>query len=856
MASEEKKNVIAKFDCHGDPSTLGTRWTRWLKSFELFADAQGLIISEDSDTNKHRRRAQLLHYAGPDVQDIFYTLADTGENKDYQKAVNALNAYFKPKVNTAYARHAFKQLQQQEKETVLQFVTRLRRAAKDCGYGADTDNHIRDEVLQKCRSHYLRRRLLEEEKELTLKRTLEIAEQCEKVETQLEALSLSKPTEIKPKEEQVNKVDRKKGQKHTKEHSCYRCGNTGHYGKDPTCPAKGKTCRECGGKDHFASQCKTKNKASKDNKTHTGRGRTHQRSYSKANAVSFETDDDVYAFSVRDSQLQKIQVKIGGCQLDVMVDSGATTNIVDQQTWEWLKRQKIECHSTKSNRKLYTYASDKPLEVIGTFSTKITAGSHSTEAEFCVIREKGESLLGRETATKLGVLKIGIDISAVNMKSGNIGETLQQRYPQVFKGVGKLKDREVQLHIDPNVKPVAQPLRRTPFNLRAKVEDKVKELIDMDIIEPVDGPTPWVNPVVVVPKSNNDIRLCVDMRRANEAIQRERHPIPTVEEITQDLSGSRIFSKLDLKWGYHQIGLTQESRGITTFATHCGLYRYKRLLFGVCSASEQYQHEIQTALAGIDGQQNISDDIIVHGRNQEEHDTRLEKVVRRLGECGLTLNAEKCQFSMDELTFVGMVLSGRGISCAEDKVKAVLEAREPSTASEVRSFLGLVNYCGRFIPNLATVSEPLRRLTKQGTQFEFGTEQKNSFEELKRRLTSAETLGYFNKEAPTTVIADASPVGLGAILTQQQKDGPRIISYASRSLSDTEKRYSQTEKEALALVWACEKFHPYVYGIPFELVTDHKPLEVIYGPKSRPCARIERWVLRMQPYDFKVKYKP
>ena len=195
---------------------------------------------------------------------------------------------------------------------------------------------------------------------------------------------------------------------------------------------------------------------------------------------------------------------------------------------------------------------------------------------------------------------------------------------------------------------------------------------------------------------------------------------------------------------------------------------------------------------------------------------------------GKTLNTIKCQFSMDELTFVAMVLSECGIR----NVKAVLEARDPSSASEVHSFLGLVNYCGHFIPDLATVPEPLRRLTKQETPFEFGVEQKKSFEELKRRLTCAETLGYFDKEAPTTVITGASPVGLGAILTQQEKDGPRIISYASCSLSDTEKRYSQTEKEALALVWACEKFHPYVYGILFELVTDHKPLEVISMHKS------------------------
>ena len=184
----------------------------------------------------------------------------------------------------------------------------------------------------------------------------------------------------------------------------------------------------------------------------------------------------------------------------------------------------------------------------------------------------------------------------------------------------------------------------------------------------------------------------------------------------------KVFSKLDLRWGYHQLELTPDSREITTFVTHCGLFRYKRLLFGVNSASEQYQHEIQTALAGIDKQKNISDDIIVHGKDQAKHDANLELMSKRLGERGLTLNAAKCQFSMDKLPFVGMVLSANGISCAADKVEAVTytSSREPQSASEIRSFLGLVNYCGRFIPDLATISETLRRLTKAGTLFVFG----------------------------------------------------------------------------------------------------------------------------------------
>ena len=224
---------------------------------------------------------------------------------------------------------------------------------------------------------------------------------------------------------------------------------------------------------------------------------------------------------------------------------------------------------------------------------------------------------------------------------------------------------------------------------------------------------------------------------------------------------------------------------------------------------------------------------------------------------GLTLNAEKSQINMDRLTFIGMVLSRNGISCTEEKVRAVVEAREPTTASEVRSFLGLVNYSGRFIRDLATISEPLRRLTKEEVSFNFGLEQKKAFQELKDKLSSATTLGYFDKDAPTQVVADARPVGLGAVLTQTQKDGQRVIGYASRSLSETERKYSQTKKEALVLVCACENFHTYryVYGISFELITDHKPLEVIYGPKSKR-ARIERWVLQMQPYKFKVKCAP
>ena len=273
-------------------------------------------------------------------------------------------------------------------------------------------------------------------------------------------------------------------------------------------------------------------------------------------------------------------------------------------------------------------------------------------AEFVVINGEGAALLGRATAIQLGVLKLETKICAVISN-----ETIMSDNKEIFKGVGKLKDYQVKLHLNPDVPPMAQPVRRTPFSLRGKVKDKIEVQVAMDIIEPVEGPTPWVSPVVVVPKQNDEIRLCVDMQRAKVAIIRERHPIPTVDEVLESLNQSTVFSKLDLKWGYHQLELHPDSRSITTFTTHYAPYQYKRLMFGISSATEVYQH----VTAGCEGVANISDDIIIHGKNTEEHDRRLQRVLERLKKKNLKLNAEKCKFPMTLMVLMGLVLSDNGI---------------------------------------------------------------------------------------------------------------------------------------------------------------------------------------------------
>lgn len=582
--------------------------------------------------------------------------------------------------------------------------------------------------------------------------------------------------------------------------------------------------------------CKTKN-ATKQTAKYIG-GETNR------------TNDDQYAFMVKDCDPNRYTFAVGGVDLDMLIDSGATSNIIDEGTWETLKSKIIVCHSYKSENpppKNYMHMPLKnSLPIKGAFTCEIKCGKRSTQAEFVVIKGKGESLVGKETATKLGALNIGVNIATIS----NAASRIREQNPVLFREVGKLNTEQIGLHIDDTVTPVAQPIRRIPFHLREAVEQKIQQLLELDIIEPVTAATPWVNPVVTVPKPDNDIRLCLDMRQANKAITRGRYPIPTVDELLQSMNGSSVFSKLDLKWGYHQLELTPQSRGITTFAVHNGTY--KRLIFGVSSASEQYQHEVASALAGIEGVENISDDIIIHTPTQETHDQRLHAVLQRLVNCRLTLNGEKYQYNMNKLVFMGMLLSEKGIGPTAERVRSVISAREPENASEVRSFLGLVGYSSRFIPQFASVTEPLRRLTKKDTPFEFGPEQTQAFQALKQKLAGAGTLAYFHKKAPTKVIAYASPVGIGAALIQEQNGENVPICYVSRSLTECEQRYSQTEREALSLVWACERLHPYIYGQKFDLITDHKPLEALYGLRSKPCARIERWVLRLQPYDFCV----
>lgn len=829
---------------------VAVAWTKWINRLE------NLMVAINVTENQ-RKKAIMLHLAGDEVMDIFDTLQipepRNGENI-YDLAKTALSQHFKPIQNTEYQIYMFRQAKQDKQETINQFFSRLKTLAASCQF-AEADREIKSQIIQGCRDHKLRIKALSEptwnlNKVLQVGRAMELSEEqaatMEKGEQSVNRLtkpktgyhsSKTKSGKSKAKE-QSHHPQRQSKDSETK--NCWNCGKSWpHPGGRKNCSAYGKTCRKCGKSNHFESLCRSGKEHVKavDNDSHASGNDCE---------YSGESDESVFGVNKNRKKTPTTYVAVNGVDLQMIVDTGATLNIVDQKAYKRLGKPSLQKHKTTA----YTYGSSTAMNFVGKFTASVEKNRKITTAEFLVVEGEFGTLMSYELAVELGIINhINTAVGCEHSET----ETVCNKYPKVFKGLGKVKNVQVRLEVDSSVPPVASSYRRQPYHLRKKITEKIREMEKQDLIEEVTGPTPWIVPLVAVPKSNGDIRLCLDMRGPNTAIQRTRHNTPSLDDLVQVLNGASVFSKLDMNQAYHQLELHPDSRYLTTFSSPIGLRRYKRLVFGVNCASEIFQHTLSQVLQGIPGVLNMWDDILVYGSSQEEHDRNLDLVLQRLQESGITLNRAKSEFNKTEITFFGCVFSKAGMKADTKKVEAIVKTKSPTNVNEVKSFLGMTNFVSRFIPNYSTIAEPLCNLTKKDVQWKWGVKEQSAFDSLKNKLCERRILAYFDVNAETELVVDGSPVGLGAILVQNEKP----VAYASRALTEVERRYSQTEREALAIVWGVEHFHLYLFGNTFTLVTDHKPLEMILNnPYSKQPARIERWNLRLSQYSYRVTYRP
>ena len=326
------------------------------------------------------------------------------------------------------------------------------------------------------------------------------------------------------------------------------------------------------------------------------------------------------------------------------------------------------------------------------------------------------------------------------------------------------------------------------------------------------------------------------------------------------LAGGQKFSKLDLSHAYQQILLDDDSRKFVTINTHLGLFQYTRVPFGIASAPALFLKTMDTLLQGIPNTLCYLDDILITSKTDAEHLSNIEEVLKWLQENRLRVKPAKCKFMQSSVEYLGHCINASGVHTTNGKVEAILKAPVPQNLQQLRSFLGLLHYYGKFLPNLSSLLHPLNRLLKANARWKWSAECQEAFEQAKSQLVSAPVLAHYDVERKIKLAADASAYGLGAVISHVYEDGSeRPIAYASRTLSNSEKNYAQIDKEALALVFAVQKFHTYLYGRKFVLVTDHKPLVTLLGPKNAipplAAARLQRWAIILAAYSYEIEYR-
>ena len=407
--------------------------------------------------------------------------------KPFAESIALLDNYFTPQLNVPFERHQFREMEQASGESVDQFVCRLRQKAISCEF-ENVDEAIRDKLIERCRDPRLCCKLLEKTN-ATLKGLQDLARVKEAVNMQVKAMDWSSghvnAVSGKPHSKGKGKrtaQGRGRGNKpvkpscasqETKVRGCFRCNYTDHMARDQNCPAHGKKCNACGEIGHFAVCCEKK----------------RNENLPQLSEDSATGQQDYYAFVVGVGQPtsgSEVDLKIGGVMLPaVLIDSGASCNVIDQTTWEVLKKKSVQYESKKSSKKLFTYGQKDPIEMIGTFVSEIVCeiSGNSCVDKFTVVKGPGRPLLGKNTAEKLGMLRVGPDVCSLTAEGSDAD--IREKYIEVFTGVGKLKDFQLKLHIKDDVKPVTQPVQRLPFGLRAKVDAKLNELLAKDIIEEV-----------------------------------------------------------------------------------------------------------------------------------------------------------------------------------------------------------------------------------------------------------------------------------------------------------------------------------------------------------------------------------
>ena len=599
------------------------KWPKWKRCFEQYRQASGLVDKEQCQVST------LLYCLGPDAEEVLDTTRVSEDNKKkYQKVIDKFDKYFKVKKNVIYEHARFNQRSQLPDESADHFIMEIHRLADSCEFSEMKDQLIHDRLVVGIRDGVLSERL-QLESDLTLDNAMKLI--CQREAVRVQEILQKSQTKVDTSLDAVRQSTTARRKLPAIPHTfskppagnCRRCGSGIH--PRHLCPAKEAICFRCNRRGHYNSQCLSNTVAMIS--------ATPSQPQAEQEAKFLDMIE-----SVQDN-IWKIEVMVGDKVMLFKVDTGAEVTVISEDTWKSL-------HSTEPLQDPKTFLCGPDctrLTVLGKITLTLTLNKTCCQQPVYVVKNITKNLLGFPAIKALSLLS--------HVES--IDKNIVSLYPSLFTGLGTFA-QEFKVQLKANAQPFAlNTPRNIPLALRPKVQAESEHMEGLGVISCVSEPIPWCAAMVVVPKPSGAVRICVDMKPLNENVLREVHPMPKVDTTLAQLTGATVFSKLDANSGFWQIPLAKESRLLTTSIIPYGRFCFNKLPFRISSAPEVFQHHMNDILSGLPGVLCHVDDILVFGGTPGEHDRRLQAVLERIKNAGVT---EKCQFSQTRIRFSDMSL--------------------------------------------------------------------------------------------------------------------------------------------------------------------------------------------------------
>jgi len=771
------------------------------------------------------------------------------ERIDFDILLTTFGRHFSPDPSRILERYKFNRRDQLSEESIVDYVANLKKMSEFCRFGASLDELLCDRLVCGVKDSVLRKRLLAE-LDLTLKSAVNIAiahEQALLSENTLMSGSKDGSSLLMMGNKRTSEMKHANSGKkilNIKKFSCFACGGFNHT--KAVCKFRNYTCNRCKLVGHLAKVCKGKTVGDSRYKLSQG---SPERNYS---LFSVSSEENVH--------IEDIDISLNNCRVVMGIDSGCSKSIIGTSTAKKIWPDGI-CGLKPTDVVLKTW-SGQSVKLLGKTTVSVSVGNLKVDLPILVAVDDGPSLLGRNWFDAMQI-KVFCGVlahrSTVNYVTDQV---IIEKFKDIF-GKPSIVNEDYAISIDmsKDASPIFCKARPVPLALRPRMELEIHRLVNEGILTETKFSS-WATPVVPVVKDNGSIRLCGDYSATlNRFLLKDHYPLPTSSELMTKLSDCKIFTKLDLRNAYQQLPVKEEFRKLLTINTMKGLFVVNCLPFGISSASSIFQRFMENLLCDIAGVAVYQDDVLIAAPSSHLHAERLSSVFARLRSAGLSLRREKCVFSAESVKFLGYKLDSVGIHPLEDKLKSISQAPVPRDKKQLQSFLGLYNFYSRFVRNRSTLLEPLHRLLDKGSVWKWSGEHEVAFRKAKDALSRDVSLAHFVPSLPLRLTCDASDYGVGAVLTQVDERGvEKPLCFSSRTLSKAERNYGQIDKEALAIVYAVKKFHIYLYGVEFQIVTDHKPLlGLLASDRAIPLMlspRMVRWKLLLAAYKFKLLYKP